>query len=421
MTGKYTLVIDGNFFLHKTFFIGQKIKRGKPFNFIDEPEQDKNLLLWKLSVDFAAEIKRFEGVTHRIVYAIDSNSWRKTYGPDSDYKANRVKSSDIDWSKIYEVHNEFIAALENMGVIISRVKGAEADDLIFAWTSYLNQIGQNAIIVSGDNDLLQLVNRDKSSSANTVYYNKFDKDLHVFPGFDEWLNTDEVVSDIFNMPVDLMTNTKHHLKEIIKNNKMNLDEVNINDFIFKKIILGDKGDNVSPLDVKYKQGKNGTRCFVVTENQVNQIINEFKADKAFVNQSHLFTDEYIDQICEISKRVIKIDKSISDIRTKWELNRDLVYLHKKCIPEQVISDMFTQIESKPILSFSAIELHSLMNKDEILNHTTYSKEKTDSFSDSSIFQASMPKVSPAINKEVKITSSPVDSGFDDSFWKDLLK
>jgi hypothetical protein len=83
--------------------------------------------------------------------------------------------------------------------------------------------------------------------------------------------------------------------------------------------------------------------------------------------------------------------------------------------------MFTQIESKPILSFSAIELHSLMNKDEILNHTTYSKEKTDSFSDSSIFQASMPKVSPAINKEVKITSSPVDSGFDDSFWKDLLK
>ena len=30
MTGKYTIVVDANFFLHKTFHIGQKIKTGKP-------------------------------------------------------------------------------------------------------------------------------------------------------------------------------------------------------------------------------------------------------------------------------------------------------------------------------------------------------------------------------------------------------
>jgi len=77
MTGKYTLIFDGNFWLHKTYFIGQKIKTGKPFNFIDEPEADRNLLLWKLSVDFSAEIRRFEGVVNRIVYTVDSSSWRK--------------------------------------------------------------------------------------------------------------------------------------------------------------------------------------------------------------------------------------------------------------------------------------------------------------------------------------------------------
>ena len=102
MTGKYTLIFDGNFWLHKTYFIGQKIKTGKPFNFIDEPDADKNLLLWKLSTDFAAEIKRFEGVVNRIVYTVDSSSWRKKF-LDTAYKANRVKSESINWNEIYNV------------------------------------------------------------------------------------------------------------------------------------------------------------------------------------------------------------------------------------------------------------------------------------------------------------------------------
>jgi 5'-3' exonuclease len=413
MTGKYTLIFDANFWLHKTYYIGQKIKKGKPFNFIDELEQDKNLLLWKLSVDFAAEIKRFEGITNRIVYAIDSNSWRKTFHPQSEYKANRVKSSDINWSAIYEVHNEFIESLEKMGVIVSRVKGAEADDLVFAWSSYLNQIGQNSLIISGDNDLLQLVNHDKSSGANTLYYNKFDKDLHVFPGFSDWLSIEESNNDIFNMPIDIMTNAKSHLRQIIKTNKMDLDEVNINEFVFKKIIVGDKGDNVSPLEIKYK----GSRTFVVTDNQANQILNEFKSDKVFVNQSHFFNDEYINRICEISQKVIKIEKSISEIREKWELNRNLVYLHKKCIPDSVNTDMFSHIESKPIVSFSAIELHSLMDKDSILAKTSYTKEKLDSFNESTIFRSAIKEESKP--KDVAIEES--QKGFDDSFWKDLLK
>lgn len=418
MTGKYTLLFDANFWLHKTFFIGQKIKQGKPFNFIDEPEQDKNLLLWKLSVDFAAEVKRFEGITNRIVYCIDSSSWRKTFHPESDYKANRVKSSDIDWNRVYEVHNEFIAALEKVGVIISRVKGAEADDLIFAWSSALNQQGHNALIISGDNDLLQLVNLDKSSSANTLYYNKFDKDLHVFPGFKPWLDIEENATlDIFNMPMDLVTNTKSHLKDIIKSNKMKLDEVNTNEFIFRKILVGDSGDNVSPLEVKIKNGK----TYRVTDKQVDSILSEYKDDKVFVHQTHLFTDDYINQICEISKRVIKIEKPIEEIRAKWELNRNLVFLHKKCIPETVFNDMHTQIESKPMGSLSAMSLHEIMNKDKILSNTSYTKEKAESFNEASLFKAAMPKVDKNTNSEVIITSTSESKGFDDSFWSDLLK
>jgi 5'-3' exonuclease len=422
MTGKYTLIFDGNFWLHKTFFIGQKIKQGKPFNFIDEPEEDKNLLLWKLSVDFAAEIKRFEGITNRIVYTIDSSSWRKSYHPESDYKANRTKSSDIDWNRIYDVHTEFVKGLEKLGVIVSRVKGAEADDLIFAWSSHLNQQGQNALIISGDNDLLQLVNKDNSSGANTLYYNKFDKDLHVFPGFKTWLDQEEqhTTNDIFNLPLDLVSNTRTHLKDIIKINKMSLDEVNTNEFIFRKILIGDKGDNVSPLHVVIKETKSGPRTFVVTDNHAKQIMSDYKNDKIFVNQSHLFNDDYINQICEIAKRVIKIDKPIEEIRQKWELNRDLVFLHKNCIPQDITNLMFADITSKKLVSYSALELHNLMSKDAILEGTTYTKEKAESFNESSIFKSAMPKAEPKTDKGPIITDTTTE-GFNDDFWKDLLK
>ena len=418
MTGKYTLIFDGNFFLHKTFFIGQKIKQGKPFNFIDELEQDKNLLLWKLSIDFASEIKRFEGITNRIVYTIDSSSWRKSFEGGSDYKANRVKSTEIDWHKIYEVHSEFIEAIQKLGVIVSRTKGAEADDLIFAWSSHLNQQGQNALIISGDNDLLQLVNKDNSSGANTLYYNKFDKNLHVFPSFKSWLDQEEqsTTNDIFNLPLDLVSNTRSHLRDIIKSNKMDLHEVNTNEFIFRKILIGDAGDNVSPLHVVIKETKGGQRRFSVTDNHANQILNEYKNDKIFVNQSHLFNDEYINKICEIAKSIIKIDKPIEEIRTKWELNRNLVYLHKNCIPQDVLNLMFADIASNKLTSYSALELHNLMNKDVILKETTYTKEKAES--EVNLLEA-ISKNTEAVKEEVKITES--SESFNADFWQSLLK
>lgn len=419
MTGKYTLIFDGNFWLHKTFYIGAKIKTGKPFNFIDEPEADKNLLIWKLALDFAAEIKRFEGVVNRIVYTVDSSSWRKQF-LDTAYKANRVKSSSLNWNGIYDCHNEFIEALEKLGVIISRVKNAEADDLIFAWSAHLNSEGQNAIIISGDNDLLQLVNMDNSSGANTIYYNKFDKDMHVFPKFQHWLDQDEhaTTNDIFNLPIDLISNTKQNLRDIIKTGKMKSIEVNVMDFIFRKILVGDSGDNVPPLHTVVKETKAGPRTYGVTDKHVTEIMSQFKDDKVFINQSHLFNDEHIEQICTIAKSVIKIDKPIEDIVTKWKVNRDLVFLHNNCIPKEVSTAMFENIESRYTKSLSGSELNSILNKDKILEGSSYSKEKKTEFNESGLFKS----ISES-SSDIKIieTKDIKESSFDSGFWDNLMK
>jgi 5'-3' exonuclease len=423
MTGKYTLIFDGNFFLHKTYFIGQKIKfkngKGNAFDFIQDPEGDKNLLLWKLAIDFASEVRRFEGVINRIVYTIDSSSWRKKF-LDSDYKANRVKSSDIDWGGIYDTHTEFAKALESMGITVSRIYGAEADDLIFGWSSFLNQQGQNAIIISGDNDLLQLVNMDKSSDANTLYYNKFDKNMHSFPGFESWLNQENLstTNDIFNMPIDILTNTKKSLRDIIKSNRMPINEVNTNEFIFKKVLVGDAGDNVPPLYSYTKETKAGPRTYRVTDRQANLILDKFKSERIHVNQSHFFNEELITRIAELATEVIGIPDNLESTIEKWKLNRDLVYLHKSCIPQEINTSMFEHIEKEWKSVMNGTKINEIMNKDLILENTTYTKEATTSFSEPSIMKVTTNQKTSNVNIKKDDDKS---TGFSNDFWDDLIK
>jgi len=214
---KYTLIVDGNYFLHKTFFISGKIKGSKgALNFIDDPEMDTDILGAKLAMDFAYEVKRFSPILDGIVYCIDSSSWRKDFYPQSNtletaesqqYKGNRKRDNSINWKYIYDLHDKFAASLKALGCTISRVDGAEADDLIFAWSAYLNLQNRNSLIFSGDNDLIQLV-CDNANGTNTVYYNKFSKALYSPLGFENWLSETTTQSiDIFDQPLDLISNT----------------------------------------------------------------------------------------------------------------------------------------------------------------------------------------------------------------------
>jgi hypothetical protein len=217
-----------------------------------------------------------------------------------------------------------------------------------------------------------------------------------------------------------MSNVKQNLRDIVRTNKMKIDEVNTLEFVFKKILIGDSGDNVSPLDVKIKETKKGPVTYRVTDNHARLILDEFKNDKVFVNQSHFFQEEFIEEICTIAKRIIKIDKPIEEIVTKWKQNRDLVFLHKRCIPERINGVMFEDIEKKWSKSLSGASVHGIQDKDAILRGTTYTKEKANDFSESGLFKSVMPKADPKVNAEVVVTKTAAE-GFNDNFWNDLVK
>lgn len=411
---RYSLLFDASFWLFKTFHVCQRMKMGKGMDFINDPEADKQLLLWKLSVDFAAEIRRFRDVTNQIVYCMDYSSWRKQMTTDQDYKGNRVQSTNVDWTAVFAIHEEFITAIKKMGVITSKVKNAEADDLIFGWSSYLNQMGQNAIIISGDNDFLQLINYDKNLDVNTVYYNKFDKNLHVFPGFSNWLKIEDSgdIADIFNLGAQSLDTVKSDLTSLIQKEKIKINEIHTNDFLFKKILKGDDGDNVSPLYVKIKETKRGPQRYVITDKQADDILAKFRGLNFSVKQHHFFTDEFIKLICELTKTHLNIqDKSNAELVAKWKMNRDLMFLHKNCLPTDIFDAIMDDIEHKINLKISAVHLDPMIRKEEILKLTTYQSDLNPN--DTSILKNVKP-ITP-----VNITDT--QSSFDDSYWSELLK
>ena len=386
---KYTLVVDGNYFLHKTLFISGKIKSKGQLNFIDEPQKDSDILASKLATDFAYEIRRFSPILEGVVYCIDSSSWRKAYheisneldvAESSSYKGNRKKDNSINWKAIYDLHDKFAESLKSLGITVSRVDGAEADDLIFAWSAYLNMNDRNSLIFSGDNDLIQLVCHN-SNDTNTLYYNKFAKTMYSFENFENWLNENtEQTIDIFNQPIDLVSNTKRSLQSVLKGVK--IKEMDTLEFVFKKILIGDNGDNVSPLHQYKKTSNDGkTRVYSVTENQAIKVLNEYRKNDTLTEAS-FFNNDSVSSICQIAKNILKIhSKTLDQLMEKYRTNRDLMYLHNKVIPPAIMNAMLESIENS---GWKVIHNISSLNKENILK-TIVNDEKNISQTQTSSF------------------------------------
>jgi len=348
----YTLVFDGNHFLHKTLHVASRIKESfsrVPMDFKGDPDTDRNVLLHKLATDFVSEVKKFSPVADQVVYCIDSQSWRKLAFPLESYKGHRKKESSISWDLVFAAHEQFVSSIAKQGVHISRAYGAEGDDLIFNWSNHLNHWGdRNCIIISGDNDLLQLVSRDDSSGRFTIFHNKFDKQLKVFPGFEAWLSEQSEAGTLFDPGTSFIKDDREDLALIIKQSGIELDRINSTEYIFVKILIGDSGDNVPPVYQRKKQTKKGELTYRFSEKMARTVLDRFKTASSivYVNQFHLFDETSISKICSLAMEEMSVDdKLIEEIIERWKINRDMLYLHRDCIPSYVIDNMSKDYES----------------------------------------------------------------------------
>jgi 5'-3' exonuclease len=397
---KYTVVFDGNHFLHKTLHVVNKIaaQEGRTFNFIDDPEADKNLLLWKLSLDYCSEIKKFSSILENVVYAIDSSSWRKEYFPEEEiekdptlkYKGTRKYKEDFNWNLLYKAHDEFAKGLSEKKVKIVKIQGSEADDIVFAWSTYLNSNGKNCLIISGDNDLLQLVNLDNSNGTNTLYYHKNRKKIYSYSGFSEWLSKKDEGVDIFNQPISLVDNTKDNLKAVLK--YFEIEELNSEEFQFTKILVGDQGDNVKPLysiERVYRSGKKEGETWIKSLNSTesSKILSKFKETyHEDISESLFWNFDYIKKICSITKKICKLDHiPIDQLIKNYEDNRNLMILNNRSIPPSIMEAMLSSVSTLHKQTMDNSDINELRSYENVLEKTTYSKETKSSQNTSGFF------------------------------------
>jgi len=368
--GKHTLLIDGNYFLHSRLFVLPR-KKGEQ---LLSTQDSKSQLMRKLCIDFASELRKMNPFIDQIVVAVDAKSWRKDLFPDAQYKGTRTHDDSIDWSGVFEVYSEFQSILAKKGVVIHQINGAEADDVLFGWSTQLNNEGRNCIVWTGDRDLIQLVNYNNATEAYTLWYYNSKRKLIAFEGFNKVISEtklDSYTDDqlLFNM-ADTLTSSdtaKKDLKMWIEKNNVNVEEVNCDDFIFTKILQGDKSDNIPSVVTWTKAARSGKIMnYSITEKHANKILDQYKKEEGNFHIDNFFNRASTDKIVDMIYRVIGMS-SIEEIKARFNQNLDLMLLHYNTIPDAIQKQIYKNVEK----DLNVIPDTSKLTKMEYILEGTY--------------------------------------------------
>lgn len=374
--GKHTLLIDGNYFVFSRLFVLPKPKTGQLLG----DDKQMSQFMRKLAIDFASEMRKLKMFVDDVVLTVDSKSWRKDLYPEADYKGTRKQSSDVNWQGVYSVYEEFQKILQAKGVTVHQIQGAEADDVIFGWSTALNNRGKSCIVWSGDRDLIQLVNYSKTNDAHTIWYYNTKKSLYAYEGFEKDMNT-SIANDmnnddlLFNMGGEHMTRDAYQTNILswVKDLKIEVTEVDCDRFIFNKILIGDKSDNIPSVVTWQKEMKGGKlRTYSITEKMADTIYDQFIKELDNFTIEYLFNTEYKNKLTDIIYRVVG-HGNLNLIKSALSNNIALMLLHTKTIPDSIQEAIYSAIDRD---WEGALEnTDQFMDMEKILEGTNWLKDK----------------------------------------------
>ena len=380
-TGRHTFVIDGNYFLFRTLYVlPRKSKKSEMLG----TDEDATVFMRKLATDFAYQIRLFEGLIDKVVWTIDSRSWRKDFYPDAEYKGNRKQDTSINWANFSKVTEEFTQLLIKQGVIYSKVNGAEGDDLMYAWNTESLANDKSVIMFTGDKDLVQLVNKSQNNNTHTILFSPAHKKLYTYQGFSEWLTTEEKETstdlfDVLKTSSSPESQSKKLLSSIISKKKVSVIEVDPEDFRFRKVLTGDSGDNVPPAYWHISAPNGGKpRRYGISEAKATAIIAEFKEKHGSLSHMYLYEDGYITDLANILIRHMKAkhmnrEQIISNLKS----NVNLMVLSSHTIPEGILDDMFKLVESQ--ININELSLPNVSTMKKIVEGTKHDGDDNSAF------------------------------------------
>ena len=384
---KATFIIDGNYHLFRSLFVLPKTD-GKHIN----TDSDAKSYMQKIATDLAYKIRALDGLIDEVVWTIDSKSWRKDFYPEAQYKANRKSNDTINWENFSKISSEFVEILKEKGVVISKINGAEGDDLMYSWSVQRMSKGKPVILSTGDGDMLQTIS--EQNNVHSIVLSPANKKLNVPIGFENWLNESSIEKkpdnelDIFNamkISVNSEQLKKNLWKSFIKNKKYKLVEVDTIYFLFKKVLTGDGGDNVPPAYYYTTTSKAGnTRRYGVSDKKATLIIEDFVQKHGNLLELYLFSN---DLIMDLADSLVKVMKpkymSREQIFRNLKMNIDLMVLSNRTIPEGILNEMLGHIETNS--DNIDINFDRITKMQNMLKGTLYEPNKRDSKSMTSSF------------------------------------
>jgi len=330
-----TLLIDGS---HHSMRIMSVCKK--------EDTAEEGYQIWKYMYlrSIFNYIEKFNA--DEVVVALDSkNNWRKKIFPfyKSRRKGNRDREDEDDtwfnFEEYFKIHDEFLEQIQkNLPFKFVKVDTAEADDIIGVLCNN-SQVNDNAkIIISTDRDFVQLLDCPFIS-----FFNPIDKNF--------------VKCD----------NPKHNL--------------------YRKILLGDKGDDVPSIDDKHNFKSEFLQYCVsegVAENEHNAKIKLEFDENLMLKMEHSFQEKYPIKAATVRIFSKKIVESLIETNTIKEfLNENSTYKEKflrnnklvnlKAQPKELVETILNVYkETKIISSLSNLYMFFVSNTfTEFMNDSTH--------------------------------------------------
>jgi 5'-3' exonuclease len=358
---KLNLVLDASSIYYRSLFTVGSFGAAKGEKLLDT-RKSQGIFMRKLATDFSALVRAVDEPC-RVVVCLDSSSWRKSVLiEDGSYKEGREEKkqeSPINWKAFYELTDNFSKLLAQKGYVVSKIPGAEADDLLFFWSRKLNSMKENAVLITGDRDLLQVLGKHKNGSwtiALDPVLNRKKISL-TQETLDYSLPENENVS-IFD--TSTWSSSGDILEKIIKNYDLNI--VNTRKISTMKVVLGDGGDAV-PSVVTWRDKKDPEKIRTMSESNYSKIL---AAAPGLENATwkDLREGKFAEEIASTMESLKKIEVDRELVKKNLERNCKLVILSTETIPHQIVEAFKSSHETVP-------DLLAVTGRDAILNGTEW--------------------------------------------------
>lgn len=276
-----------------------------------------------------------------VVCCFDSRSWRRAFY--DGYKSSR---ENADGSKgimdketkdrFYRIMDDFMNLLGDVGIIISRVPGAEGDDLLYRWANRFNAEGRSVVLVTGDGDLGQVVRGDDDPWTIAWSGHQTNGKVLTSTGWrSAWLDKRKDLS-LFDMSG--MSDRREDFRKILRAGAT-LETVDPRSLILRKILVGDDGDDVP----SSWNGLSPTgRPARLTPKKAEKVVELFLEAHPGIDplDDWWSRDANIDWLAGAILRVMKSvdgDAERAPVVEALRRNARLVWLDDRCLPETLVN------------------------------------------------------------------------------------